>query len=82
MPVLFNIIPAFISFVFSLALIPCGDIILACATVISFAQIVDPIFTVMLISDYKEALVSFKNKVRDWAVFKSNFIFGVSKVWN
>lgn len=39
MPILFNIIPAFLAFVFSLAKVATGDYILIGAMVVSFAQI-------------------------------------------
>lgn len=43
--------------------IQCEDAIHICSMVLSFAQLCDPVFTVILVADYKRAIIKLLKKV-------------------
>ena len=63
MPIAFNIFPAAICFILSLAKVDAGDLPYVCAMIITFAQICDPIFTIFFIAEYKNFFTRCLHKV-------------------
>lgn len=60
-PLFFNTTPACLALLVGLTQLDLGNIIIFCGATLSFAQILDPIFTFSLVSDYRRGLL----KVRD-----------------
>ena len=60
---MFNNVPTILVLSLGLAKIECGDVILIGGMVLSFAQLCDPVFTVILVADYKDAIIHLYKKV-------------------